>query len=58
MSKDRIAKSDRDQLLAPLAIKRIGVADDVAGAITFLASKQAGYITGATIDVNGGGLMR
>jgi len=58
MSKDRIAESDQDRLLAPLAIKRIGVADDVAGAVTFLASKEAGYITGATIDVNGGGLMR
>jgi NAD(P)-dependent dehydrogenase (short-subunit alcohol dehydrogenase family) len=58
MSKERIAKSDKNNLLAPLAIKRIGGAEDVAGAVLFLASKEAAYITGATVDVNGGGLMR
>lgn len=58
MSRERIAKSNQDRLIAPLAIKRIGGADDVAGAILFLASNDSAYVTGATIDVNGGGLMR
>jgi NAD(P)-dependent dehydrogenase (short-subunit alcohol dehydrogenase family) len=31
--------------------------DDIVGVITFLASEEARYITGATIDVNGGRLM-
>ena len=36
----------------PLA--RLGRPDEVAGAVTFLASKEASYITGETIAVNGG----
>jgi NAD(P)-dependent dehydrogenase (short-subunit alcohol dehydrogenase family) len=58
MTQERIDSSNKDKFLAPLAIKRLGEAEDVAGAVLFLASKEAGYITGATIDVNGGGLMR
>lgn len=34
--------------------KRFGSVDDVANAVAFLASKEAGYITGTTIHVNGG----
>ncbi|WP_204114500.1 SDR family NAD(P)-dependent oxidoreductase [Shimia biformata] len=37
--------------------KRLGKPGEVADAVAFLASDQAAYITGATIDVNGGDLM-
>jgi 3-oxoacyl-[acyl-carrier protein] reductase len=37
---------------------RFGTAEEVAACVQFLASKEAGYITGATIDINGGLLMR
>jgi len=37
---------------------RIGVPDDIAGAAAFLASKDASFITGAIIDVNGGSFMQ
>lgn len=37
---------------------RLGKAEEVATAVQFLASKEAGYITGATLDINGGMLMR
>ncbi len=38
-------------------IQRIGRPDEVADLICFLASEQAGYITGAAVDINGGDLM-
>ena len=37
---------------------RLGQPDEVAAAIAFLASREAGYITGSTIDVNGGYRMQ
>jgi NAD(P)-dependent dehydrogenase (short-subunit alcohol dehydrogenase family) len=38
-------------------VQRLGTADEVADLIAFLASERAGYITGASIDINGGDLM-
>jgi 3-oxoacyl-[acyl-carrier protein] reductase len=38
-------------------MKRFGTAEEVASAIAYLASESAGYITGATIHVNGGLVM-
>jgi NAD(P)-dependent dehydrogenase (short-subunit alcohol dehydrogenase family) len=39
------------------AVKRLGLAEDVANAVLFLADRDAGFITGETINVNGGTLM-
>jgi 3-oxoacyl-[acyl-carrier protein] reductase len=39
-------------------LKRVGEAEEIAAATSFLASIEAGYLTGATIDVNGGLNMR
>lgn len=41
-----------------LPMKRVSEAAEQAGAVLFLCSDAASYITGATIDVNGGGLMK
>ncbi|HEY7099676.1 MAG TPA: 3-oxoacyl-[acyl-carrier-protein] reductase [Terriglobales bacterium] len=40
-----------------IPLGRIGTADDVANAVSFLASEEAGYITGHVLNVNGGMLM-
>ena len=40
-----------------IPVGRLGKVEEVAAAICFLASEQAGYITGATLDVNGGMYM-
>lgn len=48
----------RERLLAATPLARIGEAYEVAAAVVFLAGAGAGYITGTTLDLNGGRLMR
>lgn len=40
--------------MTKLSLKRLGTPEDVAAAVAFLASREAGYITGQTIAVSGG----
>ena len=49
--------NSRQQLTAQIALGRLGAAEDIARAVAFLASPQAGYITGETLHVNGGMYM-
>ena len=54
---DMTAVLKEDQLKAwinGIPLRRAGQVTDIAGAVVFLASDMASYITGATIDVNGG----
>ncbi|WP_211473386.1 3-oxoacyl-ACP reductase FabG [Collimonas humicola] len=44
-------------LLQQIPLGRLGAAEDIAAAVAFLASSQAGYITGTTLHVNGGMYM-
>ncbi len=46
--------AQRDALLGQIPLGRLGHSDEVAAAVAFLASPRAGYITGATLHVNGG----
>ena len=46
-----------DEQLAHIPMGRFGAVDDVVPTILFLASRQAGYITGTTIEVDGGYLL-
>lgn len=43
-----------DEMKARIPMKRFGHADEVASVVSFLCSKDASYITGQTISVNGG----
>jgi 3-oxoacyl-[acyl-carrier protein] reductase len=47
----------KDKLLAGIPLKRFGRPDDIATAVRFLASEEAGNITGQVIGVNGGMYM-
>ena len=38
-------------------VGRLGQPEEVAAAVSFLCSEEAGYITGATLDINGGMFM-
>ena len=47
----------RAALIDSIPLGRVGQPEDVAGAVAFLVSDDAAFITGATIDVNGGFYM-
>ncbi len=47
-----------EKTLASIPLGRIGAAEDIAAAVLYLASEDAGYVTGTTLDVNGGLYMR
>jgi 3-oxoacyl-[acyl-carrier protein] reductase len=49
-----LTEEQRKGLLTAIPLARLGAAGDVAAAVVFLASDGAGYITGATLHVNGG----
>jgi 3-oxoacyl-[acyl-carrier protein] reductase len=50
-------EEQRVALLAQIPMARLGVPEDIAGAVLFLVSPQATYITGQTLHVNGGMYM-
>jgi NAD(P)-dependent dehydrogenase (short-subunit alcohol dehydrogenase family) len=47
----------RESILQRIPLGRYGSSDDVAEAVSFLASDAAGFITGVSLDVNGGWIM-
>ena len=52
-----LPEAQREALLSHIPLGRLGQVDDIAAAVTFLASPQAGYVTGTTLHVNGGMYM-
>ena len=54
---DALTEQQKSALLGHIPLGRLGTPDDVAHAVAFLASPQAGYITGAELHVNGGMYM-
>ncbi|HEX7421056.1 MAG TPA: 3-oxoacyl-[acyl-carrier-protein] reductase [Thermoanaerobaculia bacterium] len=51
---DALGADAKTKLVERIALKRLGTPDDVANAVVFLASEQAGYITGTVLNVSGG----
>jgi 3-oxoacyl-[acyl-carrier protein] reductase len=54
---DALSDEQKQKLLGNVPAGRLGTAADVASAVTFLASNEAAYVTGATLHVNGGMAM-
>ncbi len=54
---DNLSDSQKEHLLAGIPSGRLGTVEDVAGAIVYLASDEASYVTGQTVHVNGGMAM-
>ncbi|ADT98556.1 dehydrogenase of unknown specificity, short-chain alcohol dehydrogenase like protein [Mycolicibacterium gilvum Spyr1] len=46
-----------EQMAASIPVGHLGTGDDIAAAVGFLCSEQAGFITGQTLGVNGGSVM-
>lgn len=56
MTRD-LPEEHKKALMAQIPAQRLGKTDDIAAATVFLASEQAGYVTGTVLHVNGGMFM-
>ena len=50
----KLDEKQRAAMLGAIPLGRAGTEDEIAGAVTYLASQNAGYVTGHVLDVNGG----
>jgi 3-oxoacyl-[acyl-carrier protein] reductase len=51
---DGLSEELKTNMLGHIPLRRFGKPEDIAAAVKFLASQEAGYITGHVLDVNGG----
>jgi 3-oxoacyl-[acyl-carrier protein] reductase len=54
---DKLNEKQREGILARVPAGRLGTPSDIAAAAVYLASDEAGYVTGQTIHINGGMAM-
>ncbi len=54
---DKLNDKQKETIMGAIPMRRMGTGIDIAAAIVYLASDEAGYVSGQTIHVNGGMLM-
>jgi len=54
---ERQTPEERARVVASIPVRRQGRVEDVASAVAYLASEEAGFVNGAALDVNGGQAM-
>jgi len=54
---DKLNEKQRESIMGGIPMRRMGTGADIAASVLYLASNEAGYVTGQTIHVNGGMLM-
>lgn len=57
MARDTTTKKELEMFLESFPIKRLGLPEEIGDLVLFLCSEKASYITGASVDINGGDLM-
>jgi 3-oxoacyl-[acyl-carrier protein] reductase len=51
---DALNEKQKTELMSRVPMGRLGVSDDIAAAVVYLAANEAAYVTGQTLHVNGG----
>lgn len=54
---ERQSKEERESVLTTIPVRRHGTVEDIAAAVAYLASEEAGFVNGASLDINGGQAM-
>jgi len=54
---DKLNDEQKARILGQVPLGRMGHSDEIAAAVAYLAAPEAGYVTGTTLHVNGGGYM-
>lgn len=54
---ERQSEAERQRVLESIPVRRHGRVEDIAAAVAYLASEEAGFVNGASLDVNGGQSM-
>jgi 3-oxoacyl-[acyl-carrier protein] reductase len=49
-----LPEETKKQMLADIPLARFGRADEIAAAVAYLASEEAGYVTGQVLNISGG----
>jgi len=57
MARDTTTKEELERFINSFPIRRLGSPEEIGDLVVFLCSEKASYITGASIDINGGDLM-
>ncbi|MBQ8378276.1 MAG: SDR family oxidoreductase, partial [Oscillospiraceae bacterium] len=51
---DKLNEDQKKAILNMIVMKRYGQVEEIAGVVSFLASKDASYVTGQVIEISGG----
>lgn len=54
---ERQSVEERERVLRSIPVRRHGTVEDIAAAVAYLASEEAGFVNGASLDINGGQAM-
>jgi 3-oxoacyl-[acyl-carrier protein] reductase len=54
---EALGDEQKQKLLGAIPLGRMGTGEEIAAAVVYLASSEAGYVTGETLHINGGMAM-